>query len=101
MNPNRSTLYRILYIAVLVAVTCFAVRYLWPVLLIGAALIALRVLQTRCMTKNAEEEAKKMMRDNDISSWQDDLFRSQTDRMQQSDIIDAEYTEQKEDSDHD
>ncbi len=101
MNQNRSTLYRILYIAALVFLVYLAVRYLWPVLLIAALLIALRVMQTRRMTKNAEEEAKKMMRDNDTSSWQDDLFRSQTDRMQQSDIIDAEYTEHKEDSDHD
>ncbi|MGN1389364.1 MAG: hypothetical protein ACI4WR_06925 [Bulleidia sp.] len=101
MNQNRSTLYRILYIAALVFLVYLAVRYLWPVLLIAALLIAARVLQTRRMTKNAEEEAKKMMRDNDTSSWQDDLFRSQAGRMQQSDIIDAEYTERREDSDHD
>ncbi len=101
MNQNRSTLYRILYIALLVFLVFLAVRYLWPFLLIGALLIIVRVMQTRRMTKSAEEEAKKMMRDHDTSSWQDDLFYSQADRMQQGDIIDAEYSEHKEDSDHD
>lgn len=100
----------ILFAIAIVFGVVLTIKYLWPVILVIALLIAFGIWRARHMMNEAEKEARKSMSQNinenqDVPQYEQDLFQSQVKEAQnrqarpQGDIIDAEFTrkdEQKE-----
>jgi|GEM_PF-4190675 len=100
--------YEILFGAAIVLCIYLTVKYLWPLILVIALLIAAGIWRTRHLMSKAEKEAREAMKeaeaeaedgeDEDVPPYEQDLFQEQVQkahaeqRRPEGDIIDAEFT---------
>jgi hypothetical protein len=96
--------YEILFGAAIVLCIVLTVKYLWPLILVIALLIAAGIWRTKHLVSKAEKEARDAMQEEeteeeqDVPQYEQDLFQEQVQkahaeqRRPEGDIIDAEFT---------
>lgn len=90
----------ILWMIILAGGVYLTIRYLWPLLLVIATVIAIGWFRLRSLSAKARQEAERMeeeLRQTD-SSYQNDLFYEQAARKMEEpgEIVDVEFTRKDE-----
>jgi len=90
---NSDMLSRIVTVIIIVVIIAAALYVFWPLLLILAAYVGIKVFQYRRALKKAEQ---KIQEEQPAGTYQDQLFTQQADRVrreaEEAEVIDVEFT---------